>query len=190
MSVLLCQTDKEREMKKRLRACWGGFTSICIRLLVTSLPFFLPPRFVGRTYGGSLRSIEVQFFATRLGSDGQNILTVVSEQGGMKHTRPGGAVCANHAMASPSQVQQSLGSVLFQPNGSGIQVAPSATMRNELFSNICLLTYGCCLCRQASRRCSPCGTRWSLTQVLSMKGRCTATTMCARPFPARTQDVG
>lgn len=32
---------------------------------------------VSSMYGGSLRNIEVQFFATRLGSEGDNILTVV-----------------------------------------------------------------------------------------------------------------
>lgn len=34
-------------------------------------------QYVGRTYGGSLRSVEVQFFAARLNNEGANILTVV-----------------------------------------------------------------------------------------------------------------
>jgi hypothetical protein len=34
-------------------------------------------RYVGSLYGGSLRTIEVQFFAARVNSEGQNILTVV-----------------------------------------------------------------------------------------------------------------
>jgi hypothetical protein len=36
-------------------------------------------RYVGGVYGGSLRTVEVQFFATRLNNMGGNILNPVSD---------------------------------------------------------------------------------------------------------------